>query len=160
MYRVMFVCLGNICRSPMAECIFADLLEKRGLKGAIEVASSATSSEEVGNGIYPPALSKLRQKGVPIAPHVATLLKASDYNKYDLIIGMEERNVSAILRICGSDSEGKVARLLDFTARPRDIADPWWTGDFERAYRDIEEGAEALLDYILQHGLQNGGNLG
>lgn len=149
MYRILFVCLGNICRSPMAECVMADMIKKCGLSGKIEVASAATSSEEEGNPIYPPAQRKLREMGVPVLNHTATRLRRADYAEYDLILGMEKGNVQNILRIVGGDCEGKVKRLLDFSDNPRDIADPWWTGDFDRAYEDIREGCERLIDYLI-----------
>lgn len=153
MMKIMFVCLGNICRSPMAECIMTHIVRERGLENKFIIASSATSDEEEGNSIYPPARRKLAEKGVEILPHSATVLERADKDKYDLIIAMEERNVRAINRIIGNSD--KVHRLLDFSSCPRDIADPWWTGDFEKTYRDIVEGCESLIDYIYKnYGLQ------
>ena len=152
MLGIMFVCLGNICRSPMAECIFVDMLEKCGAKGKVRVASAATSREEEGNGIYPPAARKLREEKVPVLLHFATPLTRDDYDRYDLFIGMEERNISAMRRIFGGDKDGKLMRLLDCSDRPRDIADPWWTGDFDRAFRDIKEGCEALIAMLASEG--------
>lgn len=130
----------------MAECIMTDVVKKRGLQNEYCIASAATSREEEGNPIYPPARRKLAEKGVDVLPHYATVLKSSDKDKYDLIIAMEERNVRAIYNIIGASD--KVYRLLDFTNCPRDIADPWWTGDFERTYNDVVEGCEALVDYL------------
>ncbi len=152
MYKIMFVCLGNICRSPMAECVFADMIAKRGLTGKLRVSSAATSSEEEGNGIYPPAARKLREEKVPVLLHFATPLTPSDYDNYDLFVGMEERNLTAMRRIFKGDPQGKLTRLLDASNRPRDIADPWWTGDFDRAYNDIREGCEALMDLLAANG--------
>lgn len=146
MVKVMFVCLGNICRSPMAQCIMASLVNARNLDDKIIVSSSATSYEEVGNSIYPPARNKLIEKGVDVLQHRATRITPKDGDEYDLIVAMEERNVTAIERIIGKSD--KVHRLLDFTSRPRDIADPWWTDDFETAYKEIAEGCECLLDWI------------
>ena len=123
-----------------------DIVKKRGLQNEFCIASAATSFEEEGNPIYPPARRKLVEKGVEVLAHRATVIERSDKDKYDLIIAMEERNVSNIYRIIGSSD--KVHRLLDFSAQPRDIADPWWTGDFERTYNDIVEGCEALVDYL------------
>ena len=142
--RILFVCHGNICRSVMAECIFADLAEKAGLAGCFEVDSAATSTEEIGNPIYPPARRKLDEKGVPVRPHRARRMTAADGEKYDLLIGMDEanrRNMARIARGAG----GKVRLLLDGTDRPGEVSDPWYTRDFERAYRDILRGCEALL---------------
>lgn len=145
MTRVLFVCLGNICRSPMAECIFRDMVEKRGLAREFYVDSAATSTEELGNPIYPPARRKLAAMGVPLTGHRARQMTRSDYRDFDLILGMETANIRNILRITGGDPEGKVCRLLDYTDRPRDIDDPWYTDDFDTAYREIARGCEALL---------------
>ncbi len=131
----------------MAECIMTDIVKKRGLLNEFGIASVATSCEEEGNPIYPPARRKLIEKGVEVLPHYATVLTREDKNAYDLIIAMEERNVRAICRIIGESD--KVHRLLDFSSRPRDIDDPWWTGDFETTYNDIVEGCECLLDYCM-----------
>lgn len=145
MTRVLFVCLGNICRSPMAECIFKDMVEKRGLSGKFFIDSAATSTEELGNPIYPPARWKLTAMGVPLTGHRARQMTRSDYRDFDLILGMETANIRNILRITGGDPEGKVRRLLDYTDRRRDIDDPWYTDDFDTAYREIAQGCEALL---------------
>lgn len=145
MTRVLFVCLGNICRSPMAECVLKDMVERRGLAGAFFIDSAATSDEELGNPIYPPARQKLREMGVPLTGHRARQMSRGDYQRFDLILGMERANIRGILRITGGDPEGKVRRLLDGTARPRDIADPWFTGNFDVTYDDILEGCRTLL---------------
>lgn len=146
MVKIMFVCLGNICRSPMAECVMSHMVKERGLNDSIVVSSSATSYEELGNPIYPPARRKLIEKGIEVLPHRAKVLACKDGAEYDLIVAMEERNVRAIERILGKND--KVHRLLDFTSCPRDIADPWWTDDFETTYKEIVEGCECLLDWI------------
>lgn len=148
MIKIMFVCLGNICRSPMAECVMSDMIAKRGLQNEISVCSSATSSEEIGNPIYPPAVKKLREESVPVLNHRATRLCSSDKIRYDYFVGMEERNLIAMRRILGEDA--KVCRLLDFAKNPRDIADPWWTGNFDVTYDDIVEGCGALLEHIIK----------
>ena len=154
--RVLFVCLGNICRSPMAEMIFRDMLRQAGMTDAVEADSAATSSEELGNPVYPPAREELRRQGVPCLPHRARVLRREDYAAFDLLIGMESRNLRAMERICGSDPQGRMHRLMDYTARPGDVADPWYNGDFSIAYRDIREGCEGLLR-SLREGLRREG---
>lgn len=145
MTRILFVCLGNICRSPMAEFIFKDLAAKAGRGAEFEAASAGTSSEEYGNPVYPPARRKLAEHGIACAGKTARQLTRADYDRYDLLIGMESRHLAAMRRICGGDPAGKMHRLLDYTARPADIADPWYTGDFDAAWNDIESGCRALL---------------
>lgn len=149
MIRVMFVCLGNICRSPMAEFVLKDLVKKRNLENKFLIKSSATSSEEIGNDVHYGTVRKLNSVGVFVEKREATKLQKSDYDKYDYILGMEERNVQNILRIVGKDSENKIYRLLDFSSNPRDIADPWYTGNFDKTYDDILEGCEAFLKKVL-----------
>ena len=146
MKKILFVCHGNICRSPMAACVFTELARRAGREREFLVDSAATSREEIGNGMYPPAERKLREKGIPRIPHRAVQMTAADGERYDLLIGMDAANVRNMTRITGSGE--KVRRLLDYTARPRDVADPWYTDDFETAYRDIEEGCRALLDAL------------
>lgn len=148
--RILFVCLGNICRSPMAEFVFRDLVQKRGLGEQYEVASAATSAEEIGNGVHYGTRDKLREHGVSTAGKRAVQLERGDYQKYDLLVGMETRNLTDMRRITGGDPEGKLYRLLDFSARPRDIADPWYTGNFDLTYDDVLEGCEALLKKLEQ----------
>ena len=150
MIKILFVCLGNICRSPMAEFIFRDMLEKRGLQHEIVCASAATSDEEAGNPVYPPARRKLRDMGIDCAGKRAVTLTRADYDKYDWLIGLEARNISAMKRICGGDPEGKIHRLLEGAPNPRDIADPWYTGDFDVACRDITEGCTRLIDRLAE----------
>ncbi len=148
MIKVMFVCLGNICRSPMAEFIFKNIVKKQGLENKFLIKSSATSYEEVGNDMYEYAKEKLDQKGVGHSKRKATRLTTDDYNKYDFIIGMEETNIRNIKRIIGEDTENKIYKLLDFTSTSRDIADPWYTGNFELTYNDIVEGCNGFLQYL------------
>ena len=150
MIRVLFVCHGNICRSPMAEFVFRDLAARRGVAGRFSADSAATSDEEIGNPVHPGTVRALRARGVPMTPHRAVQMTRADYARYDLLLGMEESNVRRMLRITGGDPDGKVRRLLDFSAHPRDIDDPWYTGDFDATYRDIREGCEALLDALLR----------
>ena len=148
MIKVMFVCLGNICRSPMAEFILKDMVKKRGKAADFQIDSSATSTEEYGNPLYPPAERKLSQEGIPTTYRSAVQLKKSDYEKYDYIIAMERRNIESIKRICGGDPDNKVSLLLSFAGRNDNIADPWYTGNFDAAFDDIVEGCEGFLSYI------------
>lgn len=148
MIRVLFVCLGNICRSPMAECIFKQMVAKRGLTEQFYINSAATSTEEWGNPIYPPARRKLQEMGVPVIDHRAVQMMAGDYARYDLLIGMDANNLRAMRRIAGGDPDGKLRRLLDYTDTPGDVADPWYTDDFDAAYDDISRGCQALLDHL------------
>lgn len=149
MNRILFVCHGNICRSPMAEFVLKDLVQKAGRAGEYEIASCATSREEiwngVGNPVYPPARAELVRHGVPCGDRQAVQLQRSDYDRYDLLIGMDEANIRNMLRILGSDPDHKVHKLLDYTGRGGDVADPWYSDRFDIAYRDIEEGCRALL---------------
>lgn len=150
MIRVMFVCHGNICRSPMAEFILRDMVKKQGRESEFLIASSATSREEirgeVGNPVYPPAREELRRHGIGCDGKRAVELKASDYDKYDMFLCMDDNNIRNALRILGGDEEGKVRKLMALTGSQRDVADPWYTGDFEITYRDIFEGCTALLE--------------
>lgn len=145
MIKVMFVCLGNICRSPMAEFILKDMTRKRGIDDKFYIVSSATSSEEIGNDVHYGTVRKLNSVGIKVEHRKAIKLKKADYEKYDYIIGMEERNIQSILEIIGNDKDKKVSKLLDFTENSRDIADPWYTGNFDKTYEDIVEGCEAFL---------------
>ena len=148
MIKIMFVCLGNICRSPMAEFVLKDMVNKKGLSNEFYIKSSATSYEEIGNDIYCGARDKLIQKNIPFTKRKATRLTPEDYNKYDFIIGMEEANIRNIKRIVGDDKDSKIYRLLDFSSNPRDIADPWYTGNFELTFSDIYKACKALLEQI------------
>ena len=145
----MFVCHGNICRSPMAEFIFKDMLRKKGIEAELTVASSATSSEEiwgdVGNPVYPPARAELAKHGIGCDGKRAVQLKREDYEKYDLFVGMDSANIRNMHRIFGGDPDGKIRKLMDYTSRPGDVADPWYSDRFDIAYRDIYEGCEGLL---------------
>ncbi|WP_312371037.1 low molecular weight protein-tyrosine-phosphatase [Lachnoclostridium sp.] len=151
MIKILFVCLGNICRSPMAEFVFRDMIKKKGLESMICCESSATSTEEIGNSVHYGTKKKLKEVGIIVDGKQAVQLKRSDYDKYDLLLGMEQRNITNMMRILGSDSLGKVKRLLDFSERPRDIADPWYTGDFEITYQDVYEGCDHLLTYLINN---------
>ncbi len=151
--RIMFVCHGNICRSPMAEFIFKALAEKRGNDDRFCVSSSATSTEEIWNGIgnpvYPPAKSELARHGISCNGKRAVQLQKSDYEKYDLFVGMDSANIRNMTRMLGGDPENKIHKLMDFTSRSGDVADPWYSRNFEVTYKDILEGCNALLDSLL-----------
>lgn len=153
MIKVLFICLGNICRSPMAEFVFRDMVQKRGLADRFHIASAATSSEELGNPVHRGTTEKLKEYGISTKGKYAVQLKKKDYQEYDCLIGMEYRNIRGIQRIIGSDSEHKVSMLLDFTGNPRDIADPWYTGNFDKTYDDILEGCEGFLNYLESQNL-------
>ena len=147
MIRILFVCHGNICRSPMAELVMKDLVRRRGLAGGYEIASAATSREEIGNPIYPPARRKLAAHGIPLEDHRARQMTPADYDRYDWIVAMDRANLRNIRRIIGGDPHGKVRLLLDFADRPgEEVADPWYTGDFDAAWQDVIRGCGGLLE--------------
>ena len=148
MKKILFVCHGNICRSPMAECVMKNMVKDRGISREFYIDSAATSREEIGNPIYPPAVRKLKAEGIPLTGHRAIQMTKDDYDKYDLLLAADSANVRNMTRIAGGDPEGKIRRLLDYTSRPRDIADPWYTGNFDVTYDDIVEGCEALLEKL------------
>ncbi|MCR4616850.1 MAG: low molecular weight phosphotyrosine protein phosphatase [Lachnospiraceae bacterium] len=155
MIRVLFVCWGNICRSPMAEFVLKDMVAKRGISEEFYIESAATSTEEIGNGIYPPARAELARHGIGVAGNELGLndkrarqLRRDDYDKWDFIIGMEQLNMGYMHRILGGDPEGKVRLLMDFTDTPEDIDDPWYTGDFGGVYEQIVRGCEALITEV------------
>lgn len=150
MYNILFVCYGNICRSPMAEMIFKDLIYKNSKRYKFSCASRATSMEELGNDIYPAAKEILLQKGVNVERHKASQLVKSDYEKYDYFIVMEERNKKDVLKIIGEDPKNKIHLLMEYTATPKDIADPWYTGDFVTAFKEIYAGCTALYNFLLK----------
>ena len=146
MIRIIFVCHGNICRSPMAEFVMKELVKQRGLEKQYEIASAATSREEIGNPVYPPARRKLAEHGIGCVGHHARQMTKYDYAYYDRIICMDRANVRNAARIAGGDPLGKICLLLDFTDRPgQEVADPWYTGDFETAWQDVAQGCEGLL---------------
>ncbi len=145
MTKILFICHGNICRSPMAEFLLKDMVAKARLSTRFYISSAATSSEEIGNPVHYGTRNKLRSVGISTAGKYARQMTRGDYSEYDYLIGMDTWNIRNMLRICGGDPEHKIYRLLDFSADPRDIADPWYTGDFETTYTDILEGCEALL---------------
>lgn len=153
MLRVLFICHGNICRSTMAQYVFQDLVNRSGLSDSFYIDSAATSREEIGNPVHHGTRRKLREAGIPCGDHRARQMRASEYDEFDYIIGMDSWNIRNINRIIGNnDPDGKVSKLLDFTdRRGADIADPWYTGNFDVTYTDVKEGCEALLaDCLLR----------
>jgi protein-tyrosine phosphatase len=148
-YRILFVCHGNICRSPMAEFVMKDLVEKAGVAQQFLIESAATSTEEIGNSVYPPARRKLAEHGIGCQGKTARQMTRLDYSRYDLLIGMDSWNIRNMRAISGGDPEGKIRMLMDYTNRPGDVADPWYTGDFEATWRDVLEGCEALLSQLM-----------
>ena len=187
MHRILFVCHGNICRSPMAEFVMKDLVKKAGLEGEFTIASAATSTEEIGCPVYPPARRKLAEHGIGCAGHAARQLTAADYGRWDYLVGMDGANLRNMRRICGGDPEGKISLLLEWTDRPtgtpakpgallgrggarerardarqgvprqsglcdNEVADPWYTGDFDATWRDVLEGCQGLLERIRRGG--------
>ena len=149
MTGILFVCHGNICRSPMAEFVMKDLVRQAGLEGEFHIESAATSSEELGNPVYPPARRKLAEHGIRCDGKTARQMCGADYGRFDWLVGMDQANLRNMRRICGGDPEGKLSLLLDWTGRPGEVADPWYTGDFDETWRDVEEGCRALLAHIL-----------
>lgn len=148
MTKILFVCHGNICRSPMAEFVMKQMVEQAGCAEQFEIASAATSTEEIGNPVYPPARRKLAEHGISCAGKTARQLTRTDYDHYDLIIGMDRENLAGMRRICGGDPAGKLHLLLDYTAHPGSVADPWYTGDFDATWRDVQAGCRGLLDTL------------
>lgn len=149
MIKILFLSHGNICRSPMAEFIMKDLVKKAGLEREIIIESAATSTEEIGNPVYPLARRKLAEHGIDCSGKRTCQLQNSDYEKYDLLIGMDRANLWDMYRICGGDFAEKMHLLMDFTDRPGEVADPWYTDDFNTTWRDVEEGCKGLLKYLL-----------
>ena len=148
MIRILFVCHGNICRSPMAEFVMKDMVRRAGLSDAFYVASAATSTEEIGNGVYPPARRKLAEHGIGCEGKRARQITAQDYQHFDLIVGMDQWNLYRMQRLWKDDPEGKVRLLLDFTDRPGDVDDPWYSGNFDATWRDVVEGCEGILRHF------------
>lgn len=152
MIRILFVCHGNICRSPMAEFVLRDMLQKRGLENRLQVASAATSTEELGNPVHPGTRRKLAEHGIRCNGKTARQITRKDYQDYDIIIGMDAYNMRNMQRAFGGDPDGKLFRLLSFCGESGDVADPWYTGNFDDTWRDVTRGCEALLEWLSQRG--------
>lgn len=152
MVKILFVCHGNICRSPMAEFVMKKLVKDAGQEKDFEIASAATSTEEIGNPVYPPAKRELAKHGISCKGHHARQMTRADYDYYDLLIGMDEENMYYMPRICGGDPNHKIHLLMDYTDRPGDVADPWFTRNFDATWRDVYEGCTGLLKYLNRQG--------
>lgn len=151
MTKILFVCHGNICRSPMAEFVMKDLVQQRRVAHLFDIASAATSTEELGAPPYPPVRALLSGRGISTKGKTARQITKADYETYDYIVGMDSANRRNMLRLFGNDPQGKVSLLLDYTDHPRDVADPWYTRDFRATERDVDEGCAKLLEYIMSH---------
>lgn len=152
MIRVLFICHGNICRSTLAESVFTHLVKKSGLADRFRIDSAATSTEEIGNPPHRGTVNKLREVGIPLVPHRARQITWSDYQEYDYIIGMDTWNMKNLNRMLKGDPDGKVYKFLTFAGSGRDIADPWYTGNFDETYDDVMEGCEGFLRYLQEQG--------
>ena len=150
MIKVMFVCHGNICRSPMAEFVMKDMVDKMGMADAFYIASCATSTEEIGNPVYPPAKRELAKHGISCEGKRAVQITKADYDKYDIFLCMDDNNMRNIKRIIPSDPEGKIYKLMSFANMDKNVADPWYTGDFEITYNDVCLGCKGLIKYLLK----------
>lgn len=148
MVKILFVCHGNICRSPMAEFVMKDLVQKAELEYRFEIASAATSTEELGNPVYPPARRILEQHGLSCKGKYARQMKKADYEYFDYLVCMDQYNLRNMQRICGGDPDGKMSLLLDHTSRPGNVVDPWYTDDFQATWKDVTEGCTALLNEL------------
>ena len=153
MIKILFVCHGNICRSPMAEFIFKYLVEQRGLSSEFYIASAATSTEEIGSRVHHGTAAILDRLGIDYSEKRARQMTKRDYQDFDMLIGMDDWNIRNMSRIAGGDSEGKLHLLMDFTDRPGEVADPWYTRNFEVTYRDVMDGCEGLLNYLEEQGV-------
>ena len=150
MTKILFVCHGNICRSPMAEFVMKDLVQKAGLENQFHIESAATSTEEIGNPVYPPARRKLAEHGISCQGHAARQLTRKDYDRFDLLIGMDFANLRNMRRMCGGGEKNKIHLLMDYTHRPGEVADPWYTENFEATWQDVLEGCQGLLDSLCR----------
>ena len=148
MIKILFICHGNICRSPMSEYVMKDMVKKAGLENQFQIASAATHYDELGSPVYPPARRIMNQHGINCAGHCARLLERSDYDRWDYLIGMDSANLRNMHRICGGDPKSKISLLLDHTENHRDVADPWYTGNFDATWNDVQSGCKALLEEL------------
>lgn len=151
MIKVLFVCHGNICRSTMAEYMLKDMVRRAGREDSFFIDSAATSTEEIGNGVHYGTREKLKREGIPCGDHRARQMTKRDYQAFDHLLGMDSANIRNMIRIAGGDPKKKICRVLDFSERPRDIADPWYTGNFDETYEDLTEGLVAFLQKIWQN---------
>ncbi|MDE6604703.1 MAG: low molecular weight phosphotyrosine protein phosphatase [Clostridia bacterium] len=154
MFKIMFVCHGNICRSPMAEFVFKDIVKRQGRESDFLIKSSATSNEEIGSPVHYGTVRKLSQYGISCAGKRAVRLTREDYDNYDLFVGMDSYNLVNMLKIFGADPAGKIHLMLEYVGSNRDVADPWYTGDFDKTYDDIKSGCEALYKFVCQQVLK------
>ena len=145
-HKILFVCHGNICRSPMAEFVMKYLVKEAGMEDQFEIASAATSTEEIGNPVYPPARRKLEEHGISCEGKRARVITRDDYHHYDQIVVMDSENIQSLRWLFGKDKDRKVKLLMDYTDRPGEVADPWYTGDFEATWQDVSEGCKSLLN--------------
>lgn len=150
MVKILFVCHGNICRSPMAEFVMKKLVKDKGLSQKFEIASAATSTEEIGNSVYPPARKKLSEHGISCDGKTARQMTKKDYEYYDYLVAMDKFNLRNMSRFVDDDKDKKVSLLMDYTDTPRDVADPWYTGDFETTYNDVLNGCTGLLKFLIK----------
>jgi len=146
--KILFICHGNICRSPMAEMVMKDMVAKRGIAAEFEIASAATSTEEIGNPVYPPARAELAKHGIKCEKRGARQIIRRDYTDYDLLIGMDSANIRNMNRMLGGDPDNKMHLLLEYAGKHRDISDPWYSGNFDATYTDVVNGCEGLLEYL------------
>lgn len=147
--KILFVCLGNICRSPMAEFVMKDLVRQMGIESQFEIASAATSTYEIGNPVYPPARQILAEHGIDCKGKTARQITKHDYDYYDYIIAMDQSNVKNLKKMFDDDPKNKITLLMDYTSRPADVADPWYTGDFNATWNDVTEGCKELISSII-----------